>query len=87
MYPRFVIWGWFWRPFDVISIVLLDIVAKITLRLQSQRDSKTAATVGATRVPPEKPRPRKRLHLPTIETVINLNNGGFKLNSTIECER
>lgn len=57
MYPGFLNWGWVWRPFDLISFRLTDIVAKDNLRLQSQRDRKTAATVGATRVPPEKPRP------------------------------
>lgn len=57
MYPSMYYWGWIWRPFDLISAVLLDIVVQVNLRLRSQRDVKTAATVGATRVPPEKPRP------------------------------
>lgn len=57
MHPSFCGWGYSWRPFDLVSFVLLDINTKINLRLQSQRDSKTAATVGVLRVPPEKPRP------------------------------
>ncbi len=43
--------------FDVISDRVLDINTNVFLRLQSQRDRKTAATVGVLRVPPEKPRP------------------------------
>lgn len=58
MYPSFLDWGWIWRPFDHLVINgYSDIVVQVNLRLQSQRDRKTAATVGATRVPPEKPRP------------------------------
>lgn len=57
MYPSIIDWGWFWHPFDLISFRLSDIVVQDNLRLQSQRARKTAATVGATRVPPEKPRP------------------------------
>lgn len=57
MYPSIIGWSWFWYPFDLILFRFSDIVVQDNLRLQSQRDRKTAATVGATRVPPEKPRP------------------------------
>lgn len=59
MYPPGICdWGWIWRPFDHLIIDgYLDITVRVNLRLQSRRDVKTAATVGALRVPPEKPRP------------------------------
>lgn len=57
MFPSFLGWGYFWRPFDIISIRLLDIEAKDNLRLQSQRDRRAAAAVGAPVSVPEKPRP------------------------------